>query len=567
MSSVIFKSSFAHPNLKKTRQKNSSHVAYISTRTGVDKSITKRDLENEFGIDYIHKSSIYNDLLDEKGYLKYINERPRSHGLFGESGIEDLKSVQAEIKKHSSFVWRNIISLREEDALRIGFTNKEQWQDMLRKKMPEIAAEIGIKIPNLRWVGAVHMEKGHPHAHVLIWEKIPQIMRGELGSQCINRIRKILTDEIFENERLELLNVKNMTRDMILDDATKLAAEMLDSIDELSNDKRLLFRYLLSDEENTIPPKTDDYTQMILAKKLYELSVMMPGKGRIAYQFMSLEIKQKVDELVDIFIKNPVMGASIAKQLNAVERLVKLYTHKDSAIQKAKDDALNDTKRRISQILLRYAGEINKKNVHVIDKEFLQKTIDVIKRPNERLKKLDHPDNLPKYIDKWRLEKLSLILISGGYSKYRVAEVLSSWADTAINLISKEDLKDIIQTAESIIEKNDTSDMNTVITKEDWEKLFVSLGFDEERIPEWIYRCENYEDFNKNHSDLIICDLWKSIWNSLEYQRKKAEYSFEYFRNQINRQQALSTSKSSKLKQARKAKGASFSKDEHDLNM
>ena len=106
MSRVIFKMTFKHPNFKDSTAKNAAHVNYIATRSGVDKSVTESDLNKELekGIEKIPS--------DDEVYLKYIDERPRSHGLFGAEGIEDLDSIRKEISECESFVWRGIISLR-----------------------------------------------------------------------------------------------------------------------------------------------------------------------------------------------------------------------------------------------------------------------------------------------------------------------------------------------------------------------------------------------------------------------------------------------------------------------
>jgi len=128
-----------------------------------------------------------------------------------------LKKVQEELSKVKSFVWRGIISLREEDAKRLGYLDKEQWENMLRKKIPDMANEMDISITNLRWVGAIHMEKGHPHAHIMLWEKEPKRTLGIVNKNTINKIRKLFTDEIFEEERFMLLNEKNLMRDLIRD--------------------------------------------------------------------------------------------------------------------------------------------------------------------------------------------------------------------------------------------------------------------------------------------------------------------------------------------------------------
>lgn len=111
--------------------------------------------------------------------------------MFGQDGIEDPREVQEEISQVQSFVRRGIVSLKGDDAKNLGYLEKEQWQDMLRKRFPDMAAEMGIPITNLRWIADVHMEKGHPHAHIMLWEKEPKKTIGIVNTKTLDNIRKM----------------------------------------------------------------------------------------------------------------------------------------------------------------------------------------------------------------------------------------------------------------------------------------------------------------------------------------------------------------------------------------
>ena len=52
-------------------------------------------------------------------YLRYIDERPGSNGLFTDEGVPIvLSQVQEEMNASQSNIWTHIISLRREDAQR-----------------------------------------------------------------------------------------------------------------------------------------------------------------------------------------------------------------------------------------------------------------------------------------------------------------------------------------------------------------------------------------------------------------------------------------------------------------
>ena len=82
-------------------------------------------------------------LSDSKTYADYIATRPRaqrfgSHGLFSDDGDPVILSkVSKELNEYEGNVWTVILSLRREDAERLGFDHGERWRDLLRAHAQE----------------------------------------------------------------------------------------------------------------------------------------------------------------------------------------------------------------------------------------------------------------------------------------------------------------------------------------------------------------------------------------------------------------------------------------------
>ena len=75
-----------------------------------------------------------------------------SHGLF--TGAKDhlvLEQVADAIANHPGKVWLPIISLRREDAARLGYDKAEEWQALLSKYAMEMAAAMKIPWKDFRW--------------------------------------------------------------------------------------------------------------------------------------------------------------------------------------------------------------------------------------------------------------------------------------------------------------------------------------------------------------------------------------------------------------------------------
>lgn len=442
MSKVILKISFKHPNMKKTPERNAEHLNYIASRPGVDKSLTESDLQNEL------RKEIKNDPLDNENYAKYIHQRPHSHGLFGPDGVADLLEVRKEIMNARGYVWRCIISVREEDAKKVGYLEKSAWQDMLRNKVPDMAREMKIGIDNLKWVAAVHMEKGHPHAHVLIWEKVPEIRTGVISKKKLDNMRKLLADEIFAEERLLLLQEKNIMRDLIRDLAKNNisdAARLIRDVNATSEEIRLIMNDV---NITSIAPKlyTDD--ELWLADQLSKLATIMPGKGRIALKFMPQDVKEFVYSIADMILSKPEFAANLERCLKAVEEMTKIYTNQDVAIQKARSNTYKDIRDRICQIILKGAVESQKLSMFYVDDELAQKAVDFIKSMNNKLSLVPEQTNV--------LHQVSIVLAKTGLDDKTILRALNS-------LVSKDDVNFTDDHLDGIIKdaRSDLSEGNT----------------------------------------------------------------------------------------------------------
>ena len=106
--------------------------------------------------------------------MKYIATRPRAerlseHGLFGDEDGVVLDKAMVEMENYTRNVWTHIISLKREDAARLGFDNAAAWRDLLRAHRNDIAAAMKISPNDFRWCAAFHDEGDHPHVHMMAW--------------------------------------------------------------------------------------------------------------------------------------------------------------------------------------------------------------------------------------------------------------------------------------------------------------------------------------------------------------------------------------------------------------
>ena len=111
----------------------------------------------------------FDQIAKRENYIDYIALRPRAqamggHALFTNSQEPIVLSQVAEmVANHPGNVWLPIISLRREDAARLGYDTAAQWQALLSSCAMEIANAMKIPWENFRWYAAFHHEGHHPH--------------------------------------------------------------------------------------------------------------------------------------------------------------------------------------------------------------------------------------------------------------------------------------------------------------------------------------------------------------------------------------------------------------------
>lgn len=215
------------PNKAGTIKRNMNYVEYIATREGVD--LTDIDCNDELVRDAGR---------DVENYFESGNQRLSSNGLFGNIDTTNLKAVSrhlGDLSKEGRNIYRGIVSLSEEDALNLGYDQKQKWADYMRAVIPDVAKEFGIEISKLQWTAAVHMEKGHPHCHYMFWSKEDKISSPFIHESKQNKIREFLSKEMFKEERALLVAEKDTKRELI----TQFGKRMLkEELQQLLSEKR-----------------------------------------------------------------------------------------------------------------------------------------------------------------------------------------------------------------------------------------------------------------------------------------------------------------------------------------
>ena len=336
MARLILKSPYLKPGGKKSP---GGYLKYIATREGVEmaedtsrhlpatteqqKQIAKllkqhRDCKNNHEYqDYLANPTrgnanafisgimeLHGDAPQRDVYLKYIDERPGSNGLFTDEGVPIvLSQVQKEMNEHPGNIWTHIISLHREDAERLGYNNTDAWMHLLRSQRNMIAQQMKIAPENFRWYAAFHNEGHHPHVHMMAYSVDPT--EAYLSTKGIETIKSNLAQEIFRQDLLQIYQKQTDLRNELRQESRDRISEIVDAINHGSFDNPQMQRMLVR-----------------LADRLAK------AKGKKQYGYLNAGTKKLVDAIVAELTKDNRIQELYSLWYEQKEDVLRTYTNK-----------------------------------------------------------------------------------------------------------------------------------------------------------------------------------------------------------------------------------------------
>ena len=217
---------------------------------------------------------------DLKTLTHYVAERPGveklgSHGLFSDTDDDiDLEKAAEEVASVDGIVFADVISLRREDASRLGYDNAEAWKNCVRRNINEIAEAHKIPVSELKWYAAFHNTKHHPHIHLMVYSANGN---GYITKKGYEKLKSAFANDIFRNEQYKLFKLQ-----------TDIREELKDKYDEL-----------LRNISSSRAP-------LGYASKCFGLALSLSEyTGRKQYAYLPKELKEQVNEILNLFAEQP----------------------------------------------------------------------------------------------------------------------------------------------------------------------------------------------------------------------------------------------------------------------
>ena len=246
------------------------------------------------------------DLIGKKeNYVGYIAMRPRvekqgTHGLFSQTDKPiDLPAVSKEVADHEGAVWTTIMSLRREDAEKLGYDNAKAWRDLLRGQANKLAKAMGIPLGDLRWYAAFHNEGNHPHIHLVSYSvgKEPY-----MTEQALQTFKSDFAREIFKNDLYHIYQDMTAHRDELRRTGRDKIAEIVQQINS-------------SAYENE--------TVVIMLRKLSKS--FENYKGKMVYGYMPKTAKNLINGIIDELAKDERIAELYSLWYEQKENVIRTY--------------------------------------------------------------------------------------------------------------------------------------------------------------------------------------------------------------------------------------------------
>ena len=351
MSQLIVTSRYLKSGNQKNKTKRRNYTKYIATRETVEirsqkfvdrnANATKNqeqlinDLINDFPEskryleyeDYEREPTIENagelistivernaDVVgNRQNFVGYMAMRPGvekrgSHGLFNEKDEPIILNQAAnEIAEHKGNVWSHVVSLRREDAVRLGFDNSDAWRELVKRHISDIAKAQNIPLCNLKWYAAYHDTTHHPHIHLLVYSTNPK--QGFLTKAGIDKVRSVFANDIFHDDLQSIYQEQTVSRD-------ELKAVSKNEFESIVN--------MIASNDRTYPQLEE------LIRKLY--IQLQNVKGKKVYGYLPMEIKETVNKIFSELEKDENIRQLYDKWCGLERLKYKTYTLKETEL-------------------------------------------------------------------------------------------------------------------------------------------------------------------------------------------------------------------------------------------
>jgi hypothetical protein len=281
-------------------------------------------------------------------HAAYMQGRPGSTGYIGPSDTDlpDPDALAEELRQHQGPVWRVIVSVTEKDAKKLDLLDRPRWEETCRSLVPKMADHLAIRREDLVWVAAMHRKRGHPHIHLLFWERGASRERGMWSDWERKGIRQDWIKMLYAPER-DRLAMKMATDRLLVEQGVKEELGQAVPAWRMAAAKR---------DDQAVTPRLSTPKAEELARRLEEIKGMLPGKGRQALGYMPQEVKAKIRDTTDWLIRSvPEYRKALDSHVEIMREMAGHFSDDPEEATKAASKAEARVRDKVAQNVLRAA--------------------------------------------------------------------------------------------------------------------------------------------------------------------------------------------------------------------
>lgn len=344
-----------------SKKKLSNYVKYIATREGVAHTVAERE-----------------------NYVGYLANRPDavkfdSHGLFSQTDEPIvLDRVAKEVANHKGNVWTHVVSLRRDDAQKMGYESLDTWRNLIIRQIPNIAKQSKIDMKNIRWYAAFHDKKTNPHVHIIVYSENER--EGFLSNHGIEKIRSGFANDIYADELHHLYEQQTDLRNLLKKESEQLMKKLAEKVSQnknfdaelinlvvklhiqLSESKgRKVYGYLKSDVKKTVDDIFLRLADNDSIKKMYELWCEMEQQKHDVYSSAKIDFPALTDNEEFRSVKNMIIQTVMGMEYPVSEM---------TNLSEIVDESVLDSEQQFNEtVQTETASEISQQSVILITKD------------------------------------------------------------------------------------------------------------------------------------------------------------------------------------------------------
>lgn len=305
-------------------------------------------------------------LTNRENYVGYLANRPgavkyNSHGLFNEKNEPiNLEKAAKEVADHGGNVWTHVVSLRRDDAQKMGYDHLTAWRELVKRQIPNIAKNSKINMANLKWYAAFHDKKTNPHVHIIVYSNNER--EGFLTNHGIEKIRSSFANDIYADELLHLYEQQTDLRNLLKKESEQLMKSLAEKISQSNNfdvdlinlvvklrtqlagsKGKKVYGYLKSDVKKTADEIFARLADNESVKKMYDLWCEMEQQKHDVYSSAKVDFPSLVNNKEFRSVKNMIVQTVLQMNFQASEMKFEMLEPDLDIPLQIEEEVINET--------------------------------------------------------------------------------------------------------------------------------------------------------------------------------------------------------------------------------